>query len=294
MFAHCVGSCVSCWHTRNPTRTYAADFNFPHQFSCSAPFVLRIHLFHRIALHLLRCAAAQYASCVASRVLLYRVTFLSFAASSVIWSSSYQTRWPLLCRSCGAVPPEFSRMPLTQQIRWVKNVLGSGLSTCETNSARQGFILRGVSQSSAPARWRSQRRARHGRHSIRKRHSLASRGRRARQNPDPRTSRLSPKKTPRIRRRQSHRISRRPKKSSLDHVGKINSSQEAISLPARSHKSQAFLNRFWIAAVLFTPSFEGPPLFESKPSGDAATTTSRESTVSYPLAGHARTHSAGR
>src|SRR5258708_25390842 len=34
-------------------------------------------------LHLLRCAAAQYASCVASRALLYPVTFLSFTVSSV-------------------------------------------------------------------------------------------------------------------------------------------------------------------------------------------------------------------
>src|SRR5260370_17254242 len=108
-------------------------FKFLHHFSCCAPFVLRIHLFHRVTLHLLRCIAAQYASFAPSRASLCHVTFLSFTASSAIWSSSYQTPQPLFCRCCGAMPPAFSRIPLAPKSGGSKNSLPSRLSTSSTN-----------------------------------------------------------------------------------------------------------------------------------------------------------------
>jgi hypothetical protein len=211
------------------TRQYATRFHFLHHFSCCVPFVLRVHLLHHVTLHLLRCAAAQYASFTPSRALLCPVIFLSTTPSSVIGSSRYETRQPLFCRCCGAMPREFSTMLLTAQITWVKNnVLGSGLSVCETNSARQGFILWGVSQSPAPARRRTQRRTRYGRDSVWKGHSLASRGRRARQNPHPRAVRLVAEKAPRIRRRKNHRIARRSESSPLESVEQAAQNQETI------------------------------------------------------------------
>ena len=146
---------------------------------------------------------------------------LCLVASSALQSSKGSMKHTVtpFCRCAGARPSQFSRM--LREHRALKrickeNVVGSGLSPRETNSSWQGFILWGVSQSSAPARWRPQRRTRHGRHSRWERHSLASRCRRTRQNPHPRALRFSAKKTPRIRRRKDYRIARRPESSPLE------------------------------------------------------------------------------
>src|ERR1700693_3400533 len=68
--------------------------------------------------------------------------------------------------------------------------LGSGLSTCATNSPRTGYYLWGARQSFAPAGRGEDRRKSYGGDSIWKRHSLAPRCRRSRQTPHPRTHRF--------------------------------------------------------------------------------------------------------
>src|SRR6267143_6843504 len=80
-----------------------------------------------------------------------------------------------------------------------KNVLGSCFSLRETNSAWPGSNLWGPSESLAPPRRCAQRWTRHGRHSFRQGHSLASRYRRTRQNPHSRALCFLAKKTPRKR-----------------------------------------------------------------------------------------------
>jgi hypothetical protein len=102
----------------------------------------------------------------------------------------------------------------------IRRVFRSRLQARETNSPRPGSNLWSPRSSLAPPRRRAHRRPRHGRHSARTSHPLAPRPRRQRQNPDPRTLRLAPKKAPRIRRYSSRRIPHQHKKISLDSAAK--------------------------------------------------------------------------
>ena len=134
----------------------------------------------------------------------------------------YSCRLPLLLLPCVARPSRTFLRTLQENRRkeLFRRVFRSRLQARETNSPRPGSNLWSPRSSPAPTGRRPYRRPRHGRHSTRPRHPLAPCPRRQRENPDSRTSRVSAKKTPRIRRHSSRRIPHQHKKTSLDSAAK--------------------------------------------------------------------------
>ena len=146
----------------------------PHHFSFCVPLASQIH-------RLLRAPCSPYSPPYS----LYRTVFpfpstlltlyILFNTAPAVFSCS-TLRALLGCRE----PFQFGAAP-------VNNVLGSCVQARKTNSSRPGFNLRGRRSNSASSRGRQKRGARHGRHSFRKRHSLASRRWQPRETPHPRT-----------------------------------------------------------------------------------------------------------
>src|ERR1700738_839636 len=108
--------------------------------------------------------------------------------------------------------------------------LGQGLPACATNSSRKGSNLWGLGQSFASTWWRTHCRTRHGRHAFRARYSLASRRRRKRKDPHSRTLCHAAEKTPRKRRREINRISRRSQIARLETAGQNSCGSKADSV----------------------------------------------------------------
>lgn len=123
----------------------------------------------------------------------------------------------------------------------ILRVFRSRLQTRETNSPRPGSNVWGSRSGCASPRGRTHRWPRHGSHSARQRHPLASRPRGRRPNPHSRAVRFPPKKAPRERRHSRNRIPHQLKKTPLD-----STAQETIPLqenPAFKYHANLVRNR---------------------------------------------------
>jgi hypothetical protein len=128
--------------------------------------------------------------------------------------------------------------------------LGRRLSPGETNSPRTCSYLWGCCSSLAPARRGPCCRSRHGGDAFRQRHSLASRPRRRRQAPHPRTLREPPTQTARIRRRHHDRAPRQPKAPPLETSTRQKTPREDSKTTEASVVGASLLIRKRLRAVL--------------------------------------------